>query len=118
MSKPKNRPKRPLAAALALLFVIPFAAGLVHAAEPAKPVPKPAPMADRAATPTPDKPPPPTIDTNNDGKADAWDRDANGMPDAWDTNGDGKPDLLDENGDGKPDDKKAPPPPEDDGSPQ
>ena len=53
--------------------------------------------------------PAPTIDTNEDGKPDAWDRDANGAPDAWDVNGDGKPDVVDNNGDGKPDeDKKAP----------
>jgi hypothetical protein len=48
--------------------------------------------------------PAPTIDTNEDGKPDAWDRDANGTPDAWDINGDGKPDAVDDNGDGKPDD--------------
>jgi hypothetical protein len=49
--------------------------------------------------------PPPTIDSNEDGKPDAWDRDGNGSPDAWDTNGDGKPDKMDDDGDGKPDDK-------------
>lgn len=51
--------------------------------------------------------PPPTIDSNEDGKPDAWDRDGNGTPDAWDVNGDGKPDKLDDDGDGKPDDKAA-----------
>jgi hypothetical protein len=51
--------------------------------------------------------PPPTIDSNEDGKADAWDRDGNGTPDAWDVNGDGKPDKFDDDGDGKPDDKAA-----------
>jgi hypothetical protein len=51
--------------------------------------------------------PPPTIDSNEDGKPDAWDRDGNGSPDAWDTNGDGKPDKMDDDGDGKPDDKSA-----------
>jgi hypothetical protein len=112
MSKPINR----VATALALLFVVPFAAGVVHAAEPAK-APKPA--AEKMAAPAPDKPPPPpTIDSNQDGKADAWDRDANGMPDAWDVNGDAKPDLFDDNGDGKPDEGKAPPPPSEDASPQ
>lgn len=105
MSKPKHRPKHQVAAALALFFVLPFAAGLVRAAETAPPAP------------IPDKPPPPTIDTNNDGKADAWDRNGDGLPDAWDVNADGLPDLLDDNGDGKPDDKRAPPPP-DDGSPE
>jgi hypothetical protein len=110
MSKLKNR----VAAAFALLFVMPFAAGLVHAADPAKPA------TDKMSATAPDKPPPPpTIDTNKDGKADAWDRDANGVPDAWDVNGDGKPDLLDNNGDGKPDEGKAPPPPaEPEGSPE
>lgn len=54
--------------------------------------------------------PPPTIDTNGDGKPDAWDRDANGVPDAWDTNGDGKPDKLDNDGDGRPDKSKKSPP--------
>lgn len=49
--------------------------------------------------------PPPTIDSNEDGKADAWDRDGNGVPDAWDVNGDGKPDKFDNDGDGKPDEK-------------
>lgn len=48
--------------------------------------------------------PPPTIDSNEDGKPDAWDRDRNGVPDAWDVNGDGKPDRFDNDGDGKPDD--------------
>jgi hypothetical protein len=105
MSKLKNR----VATALALLFVMPFAAGIVRAEEPAQP---PKPAADKMSATAPAKPPPPpTIDTNNDGKADAWDRDANGVPDAWDVNGDGKPDLLDNNGDGKPDEGKTPPPP-------
>ncbi len=48
---------------------------------------------------------PPTIDTNGDGKADAWDRDKNGKADAWDVNNDGKPDLFDDDGDGRPDPK-------------
>ena len=93
MSKFKNQ----AANSLALLFIVPFAAGVVHAAEP---------MAEKKL------PPPPTIDTNKDGKADAWDRDANGIPDAWDINDDGKPDLRDNNGDGKPDDGKTAPPAE------
>jgi hypothetical protein len=106
MLKPKNR----VANSLALLFVISFAAGVVHAAEPeatTKTVTTKMaePMADNKASP------PPTIDTNKDGKADAWDRDANGIPDAWDMNDDGKPDVLDNNGDGKPDEEKAPTPP-------
>jgi hypothetical protein len=113
MSKPNNR----VATALALTLILPFAAGIVHAAEPAKTT-KP-PMAEKMAAPAPDKPPPaPTIDTNKDGKADAWDRDSNGIPDAWDVNGDAKPDLFDDNGDGKPDDSKASPPPEEAPPPQ
>jgi hypothetical protein len=55
------------------------------------------------ATAPENKIPAPTIDTNKDGKSDAWDRDADGKPDAWDINGDGKPDQLDNDGDGKPD---------------
>jgi hypothetical protein len=77
-----------------MALILPFAIGIVHAAEPA-------PNTDKQTSP-------PTIDTNNDGKADGWDRDANGLVDAWDTNGDKKPDLFDDNGDGKPDDAKAP----------
>lgn len=107
MSKPKNR----VAHAMALLFVVPFAAGVVHAAEPDAST---KPVMDKMAEPkTVKPPPPPTIDTDKDGKADAWDRDANGIPDAWDVNGDGKPDLLDNNGDGKPDEEKQAPPPAD-----
>jgi hypothetical protein len=102
MSKPNNR----VATALALIFIMPFAAGVVHAAEPAKT------SAEKVRVPTGQTaPPPPTIDTDKDGKADAWDRDGNGVPDAWDMNGDGKPDALDNNGDGKPDETKAPPAP-------
>jgi len=55
--------------------------------------------------------PPPTIDTDGDGKPDAWDRDGDGAPDAWDTNGDGRPDQLDNDGDGKPDTKLPEPTP-------
>jgi hypothetical protein len=110
----------------ALALILPFAAGIVHAAETGKPaIAKPPalnkppeltkPMSDatsgkKKATETPDEQivPAPTIDTNNDGKPDSWDRDGNGLVDAWDTNNDNKPDLFDENGDGKPDDAKAP----------
>ena len=95
MSKLKNR----VATALALLFIFPFAAGLVHAAETEKSA---KPVQVNAESP-------PTIDTNKDGKADGWDRDGNGMVDAWDSNGDNKPDRFDDDGDGKPDDAKAPP---------
>ncbi len=54
--------------------------------------------------------PAPTMDTNKDGKSDAWDRDGNGVADTWDVNGDGQPDQVDNNGDGRPDDEKAPAP--------
>ncbi len=57
--------------------------------------------------------PPPTIDTDDDGKPDAWDRDANGVPDAWDTDGDGKPDVVDNDGDGRPDGPMPAPTPKD-----
>lgn len=82
----------------ALALVLPFAAGTAFA------------QADSAtsgvesqATPGRDASSPATLDTNNDGKADAWDRDSNGTADAWDTNSDGKPDKFDDDGDGKPD---------------
>ncbi len=105
MSKPNNR----VANAFVLALILPFSAGMVHAAQTSPAQPK----ADKMAAPAAEKPaPPPTIDSNQDGKPDAWDRDANGMADAWDVNDDGKPDLMDDNGDGKPDDGKAPPPAE------
>jgi hypothetical protein len=85
------------AAALAL----PFTFGMAQAAETAGGPDKG--TSAEAATPAA------TIDTNADGKADAWDRDGNGSADAWDTNADGKPDKYDTNGDGKPDsDSPAP----------
>jgi hypothetical protein len=52
--------------------------------------------------------PAPTIDTNSDGKPDAWDRNGDGKADVWDTDGDGKPDAADDDGDGKPDQAKTP----------
>ncbi|MCC6479959.1 hypothetical protein [Sphingorhabdus sp.] len=85
----------PVAWAAALALILPFALGTVHAAEPAKPA-KPPAASDAPV-------PPPTIDSNGDGKMDAWDRDSNGVADAWDTNGDAKPDQFDNDGDGKPD---------------
>lgn len=42
------------------------------------------------------------VDTNGDGRADAWDRNGDGKADAWDLNADGAPDAWDEDGDGKP----------------
>ncbi len=113
MSKPTTR----VATALALALILPFAFGMVSAAEP----PKPSTSADKSGAPAGEKAvPSPTIDSNQDGKPDAWDRDANGMADAWDINGDNKPDLFDDNGDGKPDDSpkadgKAPAPAQSDG---
>ena len=47
--------------------------------------------------------PAPTLDSNGDGKPDAWDRNGDGKPDAWDKNGDGKPDAYDDDNDGQPD---------------
>jgi len=92
MSMSRKWSQNPMAWAAAMALILPFAVGAVHAAEPAKPAaPSDAPV------------PPPTIDSDGDGKADAWDRDGNGKADAWDTNGDGKPDQFDDDGDGKPD---------------
>jgi hypothetical protein len=93
-------------AAIAALL-IPFAAS-VAVAGPSK---DPAPAgAASATTPGTDSAAPPSsssaaagVDTNADGKPDAWDRDSNGTADAWDTNADGKPDAFDADGDGKPD---------------
>jgi hypothetical protein len=99
MSKLKNRVAISVATALAALSF----GGLANAQTaptPNEPTTAPAPEGTV---------PPPTIDSNEDGKPDAWDRDGNGKPDAWDTNGDGKPDVMDDNGDGKPDDKSAKP---------
>ena len=46
---------------------------------------------------------PPTIDSDGDGRPDAWDGNGDGKADAWDRNGDGQPDAWDRNGDGQPD---------------
>jgi hypothetical protein len=82
---------------LAFALVLPFTMGTAFAAVPdqAGKTPSTDTMVSRNT--------PPTIDTNNDGKADAWDRDGNGTADAWDNNGDGKADSFDDDGDGKPD---------------
>jgi hypothetical protein len=98
----------------ALALILPFAAGIVHAAQNAKPMAAAGKDAAKdkvvpKEAPTEKSVPAPTIDTNADGKADGWDRDGNGLVDAWDTNNDNKPDLFDDNGDGKPDDAKVPP---------
>ena len=92
MSITRKWSQSPVAWAAALALILPFAFGTVHAAETAKPV-------DSAEAPVP----PPTLDSDGDGKMDAWDRDGNGKADAWDSNGDAKPDLFDNDGDGKPD---------------
>lgn len=89
MSITRKWSQSPVVWAAALALILPFAFGTVHAAEPPASAEEPVP--------------PPTIDSNGDGKPDAWDRDGNGAADAWDTNGDAKPDLFDNNGDGKPD---------------
>lgn len=99
MSKPKKR----VALSYTTAFIILSLSGGAYAQSaptPAEKMSAPAPAPEGEV-------PPPTMDTNEDGKADAWDRDANGIPDAWDTNNDGKPDLMDNDGDGKPDDKAA-----------
>ncbi len=69
----------------------------------------PAPAASPSDVAVETKIPPPTMDTNGDGRPDAWDRDSNGVADAWDTDNDDKPDALDNDGDGKPDMKKKEP---------
>ncbi|MCB2061061.1 MAG: hypothetical protein R3E09_19400 [Novosphingobium sp.] len=69
-------------------LVLAVATGAIHAAEAAESEP----VALQ-----------PTIDTDKDGKPDAWDRNSDGTADAWDANGDGKPDRFDHNRDGKPD---------------
>ena len=84
--------KKLVASKIALAIVLPLTAGAAFAAGPEGA----AGSKDPASAPA-------TIDTNNDGKADAWDRDSNGTADAWDKNGDGKPDKFDDDGDGKPD---------------
>jgi hypothetical protein len=95
MSKCYNKAAIFVATAIAALSI----GGLTNAqTAPAPTEPKTAPAPEGTV-------PPPTIDSNEDGKADAWDRDGNSKPDAWDVNGDGKPDVFDDDGDGKPDDK-------------
>ena len=71
-----------------------------------------------AATPTQTALPAPTIDTNGDGKPDAWDRNGDGKADVWDLDGDGKPDAIDEDGDGKPDPAQPATPSPDKAEPQ
>jgi hypothetical protein len=93
MSKLNKRVTFSVATALAI-----FSLGDVAIAQDA-PAPAPSAQAPEGTVP------PPTIDSNEDGRPDAWDRDGNGTPDAWDTDGDGKPDKMDDDGDGKPDDK-------------
>lgn len=80
----------------ALALILPFATGTAFAQQDSA-------GAGSQATPSKDAASPATLDTDNDGKADAWDRDSNGTADAWDKNGDGKPDKFDDDGDGKPD---------------
>ncbi len=116
MSKPAKRVALSFTTALACLALT----GTALAAKPTAAAKKPADV-DKMSAPKPDasppdkkmegQVPPPTMDTNEDGKMDAWDRDANGVADAWDVNGDGKPDVMDNDGDGKPDDGKTAPPP-------
>lgn len=92
MSNPYKLSLSGATAALALSFGM--TAVYAHAQDPA------------GSAPGAEAPAPPSVDTDKDGKPDAWDRDANGIADAWDTDGDGKPDKFDDDGDGKPDSKK------------
>lgn len=97
---------------LAVVAVPALALAAPHAKKDTMPAPKeepaPASAPTSEATPPPSESiPPATIDTNSDGKADAWDRNGDGKADAWDTNGDGKPDAADNNGDGLPDPAEA-----------
>ena len=73
MSITRKWSQSPVAWAAALALILPFAFGTVHAAEPAKPA-KPAASAEAPV-------PPPTLDSDGDGKMDAWDRDGNGKAD-------------------------------------
>lgn len=90
----------------ALSLVLPFTVGTAFAQETAAAPGQETSAVASQATPGRDAATPATLDTNNDGKADAWDRDGNGTADAWDKDGDGKPDKFDDNGDGKPDKAK------------
>ncbi|MEJ5975908.1 hypothetical protein WG901_04635 [Novosphingobium sp. PS1R-30] len=81
----------------AMALALPLTVGVAQAVEPASAAVGP----DHTHSAT--SQPAATLDTNADGKPDAWDRDSNGTPDAWDTNADGKPDRYDTNSDGKPD---------------
>lgn len=87
----------------ALALVLPFTLGVAYAQETAAAPAEATSGVDSQATPGRSAETPATLDTNNDGKADAWDRDSNGTADAWDSNSDGKPDQFDDDGDGKPD---------------
>jgi hypothetical protein len=124
MSKPAKRVALSFTAALVCLALTGTAHAYSTGDKPASSVEKPNDVDKMSApktqtSPTEKKPlekkmegqiPPPTIDSNEDGKLDAWDRDANGVADAWDVNGDGKPDVMDNDGDGRPDEGKSPPP--------
>ena len=99
MSKFRNS----VAFAAATALILPFAAGVVRAAE----ADQPSAESQMPASSVPEKAvPPPTMDSNRDGKADAWDRDANGKADIFDDDGDGRPDDPDRTSD-----RPAPPPP-------
>ncbi|WP_228243917.1 VCBS repeat-containing protein [Porphyrobacter sp. GA68] len=51
----------------------------------------------------PGQTPSPTLDTDGDGKPDAWDTTGDGRANLWDLDGDGEPDAADTDGDGRPD---------------
>ena len=60
---------------------------------PAAITPPPAPIPPSPAL-LPGETPPPNVDSNGDGIADAWDKDGDGKADAWDKDGDGKSDKI------------------------
>lgn len=105
MFKSKKRVGISLATAIAALSLSGGAyAQMAPEAPPTPDAPTTAPAPEKAV-------PAPNIDTNGDGKPDAWDKDGNGTADAWDTDSDGKPDAWDKDGDGKPDAKGTKPKP-------
>ena len=81
MSKPETRIALSIATAIAALTL---SNGAFAQMAPESPTTASAPEKEVPA---------PNVDTNADGKPDAWDTDGDGKPDAWDKDGDGKPDA-------------------------
>ena len=87
MLKSKKRVRISLAAAITALSLSGTAyAQTAPEAPPAPDAPTTAPAPEKAV-------PAPNVDTDADGKPDAWDTDGDGKADAWDKDGDGKPDA-------------------------